>query len=137
MSETNNPGVWPCFIYDDAEAARVFLTEVLGFTETLTVRDDADPNRIVHAEANWPEGGGIMYGSGGNQHDYPQPKPGTQWVCVATQDVDGVHQRVQRSGGRVVTEPHDTGYGSRNVVVADPEGNVWTFGTYQGAGARQ
>ncbi|MCE7007442.1 VOC family protein [Kibdelosporangium philippinense] len=129
----NNPGVWTCLRYNDADAARVFMTEVLGFAETLTVRDDNDNTRIVHAEVKWPEGGGIMYGSGGTHADYPQPVPGTQWIYVVTQDVAAVHKRVVAAGGKVVTEPEDTDYGSRNVAVADPEGNIWTFGTYPGA----
>ncbi|ONI70580.1 glyoxalase [Actinosynnema sp. ALI-1.44] len=133
MTETTNPGVWACLIYSDAEAARVFMTDVLGFTETTTVRDDKDPSRIVHAEVKWPEGGGVMYGSSGNQPDYPQPVPGRQWVYVCTADVGAVHRRVVDAGGKVITEPQDTDYGSRNVAVADPEGNVWTFGTYPGA----
>ncbi|ALG12835.1 VOC family protein [Kibdelosporangium phytohabitans] len=133
MTSDNNPGVWPTLIFSDAEAARVFMTEVLGFTETLTVRDDNDSTRIVHAELKWPEGGGLMYGSGGNHPDYPQPVPGTQWVYVCTADIDGVHRRVADAGGKVVTEPYETDYGARNVAIADPEGNVWTFGTYPGA----
>jgi uncharacterized glyoxalase superfamily protein PhnB len=133
MTEKNNPGVWACLSYNDAEAARVFMTEVLGFTEALTVRDENDNTRIVHAEVKWPEGGGIMYGSGGTHPDYPQPVPGTQWVYVVTKDVDSVHKRVVEAGGKVVTEPLDTDYGSRNVAIADPEGNIWTFGTYPGA----
>lgn len=134
MSEpTHNPGIWPCLIYQDAEAARVFLTEVFGLTETLTVRDEDDHRRIVHAELAWPEGGGLMYGSGGNHPEYPQQVPGTQWICVYTADPDAVHKRATEAGATVLTEPYDTDYGARNVTIADGEGNVWTFGTYQGA----
>jgi uncharacterized glyoxalase superfamily protein PhnB len=131
MSDTGT--VWPCLMYRDAEAARVFLTEVFGFTETLTVRDEKDSTRIAHAELKWPEGGGIMYGSLGNHPDYPQPVPGTQWICVYTKDPDAVYQRVVAAGGKVTADPYDTEYGARNVGLADSEGNVWTFGTYQGA----
>ena len=35
-------------------------------------------------------------------------------------------------GAEVVRELHDTPYGSRDFVVRDPEGNVWSFGTYAG-----
>jgi len=125
--------VWPCVIYRDAEAARVFLTEVFGFTETLTVRDEKDSTRIVHAELKWPEGGGLMYGSGGNHHDYPEPAPGTQWLCVYTADPKAVYERAVAAGAKIVTEPYDTDYGAHNVAIADLDGNIWTFGTYQGA----
>jgi len=33
----------------------------------------------------------------------------------------------------VLTEPHDTDYGSREFSVRDPEGNRWSFGSYRGA----
>jgi uncharacterized glyoxalase superfamily protein PhnB len=30
----------------------------------------------------------------------------------------------------VVRNPEDTDYGSRQFVVEDPDGNVWSFGTW-------
>lgn len=132
-NEPNNPGVWPALLYADAEAARTFLVEVFGFTETLTVRGD-DGRTIVHGELKWPEGGGVMYGSRHKHPDGDVPEPtGIGWLCVATDDPDGVHRRAVAAGAKVVHEPYDTDYGSRNVGIADPEGNVWTFGTYKGA----
>jgi len=32
-----------------------------------------------------------------------------------------------------VSEPHDTDYGARECALRDPEGNLWSFGTYRGA----
>lgn len=121
--------------YRDADRARRFLTEVVGFTETLTVRDD-DGHRIVHGELTWPEGGGVMYGTVGESgapKDAAEPVPGHQWVYVVTADPDAVLKRVAGSDGRALTGPVDTDYGSRNVTLADTEGNTWTFGTYPGA----
>ncbi|MGH3494784.1 MAG: VOC family protein, partial [Sciscionella sp.] len=108
----NNPGIWPCLTYDDAAVARDFLLGVLGFTDALTVRGE-DGTTIVHAEANWPEGGGVMYGSTAtsNHPDIPQPS-GIQWLCVYTADPDAVYRRAVAAGATVVTEPTDTDYGS-------------------------
>lgn len=133
MSEKNSPGIWPCLKYDDAEAARVFLTDVFGFTETLTVRGE-DGATIVHAELTWPEGGGVMYGSAQNgQHaEIPQPT-GIQWVCVATDDPDAVYRRAKDAGATIVMEPYNADYGARNTAIADPQGHIWTFGTYKGS----
>ncbi|MBN6033342.1 VOC family protein [Amycolatopsis sp. 195334CR] len=132
MSEQNGPGVWPGLKYDDAEAARVFLTEVFGFTETMTVRGE-DGVSIAHGELRWPEGGGVMYGSMLDETGLPRPSAGSQWLYVVTADPDAVHRRAAEQGAKVLTEPTETDYGSRNVTIADPEGNVWTFGTYAGA----
>ncbi|OZM70225.1 glyoxalase [Amycolatopsis antarctica] len=129
----NSPGVWPCLTYADADAARRFLTEVFGFAEALTVRGE-DGTAIVHAELTWPEGGGLMYGSAGTPSGgVPEPPAGGQWLYVVTADPDAVHERAVAAGATVVHAPYDTDYGSRNVGLADPEGNVWTFGTYRGA----
>lgn len=132
MTTTNNPGVWPCLQYQDAETARRFLTEVFGFAETITVRGE-DGTSIVHAELTWPEGGGVMYGDA-PEHNHPeQPRPNDiQWLYVVTADPDAVHRRARDAGAEIVTEPYDADYGSRNVAIADPAGNVWTFGTYAG-----
>jgi uncharacterized glyoxalase superfamily protein PhnB len=34
------------------------------------------------------------------------------------------------AGAEIVLELTDQPYGSREYAAADPEGNVWTFGTY-------
>jgi uncharacterized glyoxalase superfamily protein PhnB len=135
MSEKNNPGIWPCLMYDDADVARVFLTEVFGFTETLTVRDE-NGSAVLHAEMIWPEGGGLMYGTAKNGQHAGMPQPtGIQWLYVVTCDPDAVYRRAKDAEARIVMEPYDTDYGSRNVSIADPQGHVWTFGTYPGAQA--
>jgi uncharacterized glyoxalase superfamily protein PhnB len=36
------------------------------------------------------------------------------------------------AGAEVVQPLHDTDYGSRDFAVRDPEGNLWSFGTYPG-----
>jgi uncharacterized glyoxalase superfamily protein PhnB len=40
--------------------------------------------------------------------------------------------RVLAAGATVVREMRDEDYGSRGFSVADPEGNVWSVGTYRG-----
>lgn len=50
-----------------------------------------------------------------------------------TQDADAVYRRAIEAGARIVREPYEADYGSRNVVLADPEGNIRAFGTYRGA----
>lgn len=134
MSETpNNPGVWPGLLYTDSDAARTFLIEVFGFTDALTVRDD-DNRTIVHAELRWPEGGGVMFGTCDSTHEGELPQPsGLSWLYVVTADPDAVYHRAVSAGAKVVQEPYDADYGSHNVGVADTEGNIWTFGTYNGA----
>lgn len=117
MTDKINPDVWQCLLYDDAEAARVFLTEVFGFTETLAVRDD-DGNTIVHAELAWPEGGGVMYGNAQTDAHTGMPRPtGIQGLYVVTADPDTVYRRAADAGATIVMQPYDADYGSRNVAI--------------------
>ncbi|HEY2053749.1 MAG TPA: hypothetical protein VGH14_07425 [Solirubrobacterales bacterium] len=41
--------------------------------------------------------------------------------------------RIEEIAERVFLRPVDRDYGSRDVIARDPEGNIWSFGTYPGA----
>ena len=45
-------------------------------------------------------------------------------------DPDALHATVKAAGARIETELYDTPYGSREFACRDPEGNLWSFGTY-------
>lgn len=123
------PTVWATLQAQDAEALIIYLTETFGFR--LTARYD-DGDTVAHAELLWPEGaGGLMLGSYREGREWSR-KPGTAGTYVVVQDVDALHERAQRAGAEVVQPVADTGYGSREFAVKDPEGNLWSFGTYPG-----
>ncbi|HWR47649.1 MAG TPA: VOC family protein, partial [Pseudonocardiaceae bacterium] len=46
---------------------------------------------------------------------------------------DKVFQRAIMAGAEVVRGLADEDYGSRGFTVRDPEGTLWSFGTYRGA----
>jgi uncharacterized glyoxalase superfamily protein PhnB len=130
---TNAPTVWPALRYKDAEAALRFLTEAFGFEETLVVRgEEGDSRSIHHAELKWPLGGGVMFGSGAEgDHDiFPE---GPVSIYVVTDEPDALLERVTKAGAEIALPMKDEDYGSRGFTVRDPEGNLWTFGTYRGA----
>ncbi len=64
------------------------------------------------------------------QTGYSRP-PGTAGVYVVTDHVHDVHERV-RAHGVDGSDLAEQDYGSTEFNVADPEGNLWTFGTYHG-----
>ena len=51
-------------------------------------------------------------------------------LYIAVSDPDAAHARATQAGAEVVRELTDTDYGSREFTVRDPEGNLWSFGTY-------
>ena len=54
-------------------------------------------------------------------------------VYIVTDEPDALFARCTAAGAEVAQELRDEGYGSRGFSVRDPEGNLWSFGTYRGA----
>ena len=129
------PTVWPTLRARDARGLIRFLVDAFGFEEVVTYGDQPDGSGdvVVHAQLAWPPGGGVMLGSVRNDPGNPwTPPPGTAGCYVVTTDPDALHDRAVAAGAEVVQPLHDTDYGSREFVVRDPEGNLWSFGTYRG-----
>ncbi|MEJ8278781.1 VOC family protein [Pseudonocardia spirodelae] len=129
--------VWPVLHYDDPDAAVRFLVEAGGFTAEVVVRGDG--GAVVHAELTRPGGGTVLVG--GTAHDdgvHAGLRSGAVYVACPADDVDAVHRRTPAAGGTVVQAPHGTSFAAggpaRACTVADPEGGLWTFGTYPGGG---
>jgi uncharacterized glyoxalase superfamily protein PhnB len=125
--------VWPVLSFRDARAAITFLTEAFGFEEVAAYARDDDPSIIEHAEMRWPLGGGIMFGTA-SKDDSPfgQRVPGNDSVYVVCDDPDALFARATAAGAEVVRGLVDEDYGSRGFTARDPEGNLWSFGTYAG-----
>ena len=129
----NTPSIWPVLAYKDAPAAARFLVEAFGFEmRGLYARED-DPNVVEHAEARWPLGGGVMFGTAGKDDSpFGARRPGHEAVYVVCDDADTLFARATAAGAEVVRGLKDEDYGSRGFTVRDPEGNLWSFGTYRG-----
>lgn len=123
----------PVLRYRDCNKALYFLTNVFGFTEGSAFRDKA--GNVQHAEL-WFGNGGIMIGP---VADTPfskvlrQPDEAggvTASLYCVVNDPDAHHARSKAAGFEMVLPLRDESYGSREYSVRDPEGHVWTFGTY-------
>ena len=132
MSDTP-PAVWPILTYRNARAAADFLVKAFGFeVRGIHARDD-DPGIVEHGELRWPLGGGVMFGSAGKDDGpFGTRLPGNDSVYVVCDDPDALFARATAAGAEVVRGLEDEDYGSRGFSVRDPEGNVWSFGTYRG-----
>ena len=75
-----------------------------------------------------------MFGTepvGGDERFGVRAGLGWSYVVVPAEDIVALHDRAVAAGAEVVMELTDTDYGSRDFSVRDPEGNLWSFGTYQ------
>ena len=126
--------VWPILSYRDARAGIAFLTAAFGFEEQAVYAREGDPSVIEHAELGWPPGGGVMLGTAGKDDSpFGRRTPGNDSVYVVCDDPDALFERATAAGAEVVQGLKDEDYGSRGFSVRDPEGNLWSFGTYKGA----
>jgi uncharacterized glyoxalase superfamily protein PhnB len=133
MTGQNNieaPRLYPTMRCRDAEAMIRWLIDVIGFTERVIYRKDG---AVQHAE--------LAYGSSilmlGHSRDDQYGKlvgdiagRRTDAVYVAVEDPDALYARAKSAGSRIEMELHTTDYGSRDFACRDPEGNLWSFGTY-------
>lgn len=131
------PAIIPCLRYRDAPGAITFLCEAFGFTVHADHRDPDDPQVVQHAQLV-REGQMIML-STVMPSDYAVAAPmvivadaggNTQAPYLTIDDVDAHAAQAAAAGADVFLAPHDADYGGRHYSARDPEGNVWSFGSY-------
>lgn len=115
----------PTLRYDDAKAAIDFLETAFGFGRKAVMENE--DGTIGHAELTYGRGM-VMVGSTG-QGD-AQFDTGHASLYVVVSDPDALHERAKAAGAPITRELEDMSYGSREFSAGDPEGNVWSFGTY-------
>ena len=118
-TQTQTPNFFPFTRYADANGAIEWLSRAFGFSERVVYRG-AD-GTVHHAEMSLGPGI-VMFGQG---------DPSEQGIYVAVDDVDAHYARAKAAGAEIVREIEDTPYESREYTARDPEGHVWSFGTYR------
>lgn len=128
MTEAKDIKLWHTMSVRDAEVMTAWLAAI-GFVEKATYRDDRDPSVVHHAEWLWPGGGGIMFGT--EREEGAVHNTGRSAAYLVCDDPDAVFDRAVAAGATVLRGMVDQDYGGRGGSVADPEGNHWSFGSYQ------
>ena len=131
MTDHLRPNIFPAIRYADADAGIDFLKRAFGATEKAVHR--GEDGVIQHAELAL--GAGLVMvgqqredGKLGGEAPRALASPISLYITVP--DPDAHHAIARRAGARVVRELEDMDYGSREYSVRDPEGNLWSFGTY-------
>ncbi len=129
-----NGRIWPAIAAADAPALIRTAVEVFGFTEQLVVPGDGD-GVVAHSQLAWPEGGVVQVSTAHRDGNvFSEQAIGTASIYVVTDDPLAVHQRCVAAGLEIVREPESPDYdpGGSGFGLRDPEGNLWSFGTYAG-----
>ena len=128
---STSPQIYPTFRYRDPARMIDWLGKAFGFT--VRVRHEDNIGTIQHAEMSL--GASIVMLGGVRDDDYGRivGEPGNNGgksTYVAVEDADAVHASAVAAGAKILQPLVDRDYGSREFICADPEGNVWSFGTY-------
>jgi uncharacterized glyoxalase superfamily protein PhnB len=131
MNDHLRPNIFPAIRYRDADAGIDFLKRAFGAAEKAVYRDDAG---VVHHGELALGAGLVMVGQqredGKLGGEPPRGLTSTISIYVVVSDPDRHHATAARAGATIVRELQDTDYGSREYSARDPEGNLWSFGTY-------
>jgi uncharacterized glyoxalase superfamily protein PhnB len=124
--------IFPVLKYDDARAAIDFLERAFGFERHAVY--DGDDGRIAHAELRLGDEY-VLLGSTGEGDDRFDQSAGHYSLYVVVEDPNAHHTRARDAGATIERELSDQDYGSREYTARDPEGNLWSFGTYRPSAA--
>jgi uncharacterized glyoxalase superfamily protein PhnB len=123
----------PALQYEDARAAIEFLCGAFGFARKAVY--EGEGGAIAHAELTLGNGmvmlGSVNQSPYGKQLVRPRAAGGvTMSVYAIVDDVDAHYARAKAAGATIMREPVTQDYGGRDYTAKDPEGHLWTFGTY-------
>lgn len=126
--------VIPTLRYQDALAAIEWLCRAFGFEKKLVVPGEEDT--VAHAQLEFGNGM-IMLGSARDDEFgelMKSPKElggvGTAGAYIVVEDCDAHYQQAKSVGAEMVMDIKDQDYGGRAYTCRDPEGYIWSFGSY-------
>jgi len=126
--------VIPCLRYRDAPAAIEWLCSTFGFEKQLVVPNE--DGTIAHAQLGYGNGmimlGSVFDTEFGRLMKQPSAsdKTVTQSAYLVVNDADLVYGRALEAGAQIVLDIKDEDYGGRGFTCRDPEGHIWSIGTY-------
>ncbi|MES2165339.1 MAG: VOC family protein [Pseudomonadota bacterium] len=129
--------VIPCMRYRDAPAAIDWLCTTFGFEATLVVPNE--DGSIAHAQLSFGNGmimlGSVFDTEFGRLMKQPAEigQFNTQSAYLVVNDADKVYDNVRQAGGEILLDIKDEDYGGRGFTCRDPEGHIWSIGTYDPA----
>ncbi|MEP6565076.1 MAG: VOC family protein [Mesorhizobium sp.] len=124
------PRLYPTLRYRNAPKMIDWLCEAFGFS----VRARYGEGDVVHHAELTFGSSMIMLGTArDDKFGQMVGAPGSgggRAIYVAVTDADATYLSANEAGAEILEELVDRDYGSREFICRDPEGNVWSLGTY-------
>jgi uncharacterized glyoxalase superfamily protein PhnB len=125
----------PNLRYADAPRAIYFLCEAFGFERKAIYLNEQDSTVVQHAQLVWADRM-IMLSSVNNSEfakvamtkTVAEAGGSTASLYLIVDNVDAHADRARAAS--IILAPSDQDYGGRGYTARDPEGNVWSFGSY-------
>jgi len=132
-SKSAGGSIIPAMRYRDPNKAVEFLCQAFGFKEKAVYRGES--GGVEHAELTLGNGmimlGPVRDTEFSKLMKQPDEAGGeTQTAYIVVKDVDAHHARAKAAGIEIVIDIKDEDYGGRDYTCRDPEGHIWTFGSY-------
>jgi len=121
LAKATTTTVIPAPRYHDAKRAIAFLCDAFGFERQAVY--EGEGGVIEHAQLTFGNGM-LMLGS---ERDTAY---GRLMKSPREADADAHYARAKAAGAEIVIELTTQDYGGRDYTARDPEGHIWTFGTY-------
>lgn len=123
----------PTMRYRDANGMLAWLIDAFGF-DKHQVYEDGDGN-VVHAELTMGKSMIMLAPARDDEFGKLMQTAAdlggvSQSAYIIVGDVDAVCERARAVGAEVLMGPRDEDYGGRGFVCRDPEGQLWSFGSY-------
>jgi uncharacterized glyoxalase superfamily protein PhnB len=136
MSSTTPRGstIIPCLRYRDAHAAITWLCKAFGFSQHAVYDDDQ--GGVAHAQLVYGNGmlmlGSVRDNEFGKRMLQPDQVGGSETQCpyVIVADCKAHYQQAKAAGAVIVDEYAEKDYGGAGYSCRDPEGHLWSFGSY-------
>jgi uncharacterized glyoxalase superfamily protein PhnB len=133
--EGQAPPLVPGVAYENAAEGIRWLAQVLGFR--VIRKFEMPDGSIAHAELSWRNAMVFVHTRPGKENPWSVVGPASIALAVDTaEEVTRAYERAVAARADVVRPAYDSKTpafpeGSRQFDVRDPEGNLWTVGTYR------
>lgn len=134
QSKNTSATLIPCLRYRDVATAIDWLCRAFGFECRRLYKDELIG--ITHAQLAFGNGmvmvAPVVDSEYGRQLRQPDEIGGasTQGIYMIVNSADALYAQAKAAGAQIAIELKDEDYGGRGFTCHDPEGHLWSFGTY-------